>query len=420
MRATLTSKLQPTLPIRAGKYVAVLMLTAPFLTWSVEAQESALPQLSQAKVQVYQQQAQAVTSAASQTQKSLPKDFLTSPAISRESSNQAAQHASIVDTADPSALDKLRTGLPASGGFGDSLKYGKHVVVSSDGPEVIALIHQISVSDAKDHEALLERLQVFVANHSPEAINFMGFLLETGSMGYPKDTGRAAKFYQLAASSNYQPAIYNLALVAGYGKNGKADLSLALNLLSTASALGPDTSQRICGMASFISFRMGQQDASRSFARDCLSPLARLAPPASADQISLPNRIALLRGSLAAGVDDAYPLIEQIAKAYAGTDINFTYCKYALLNRLRSAHQPVNLNQSAQQCLEQLPLFQAKSLSSKQQIIAGVSSFIPSEMEMLKQMRQSNRFHYGWPAPFLPFPQQEVDLLERLVPKNKP
>jgi len=55
----------------------------------------------------------------------------------------------------------------------------------------------------------------------------------------------------------------------------------------------------------------------------------------------------------------------------------------------------------------------------RDQVIAGVAAFVPTEISTLASMRRSNHFHYGWSVPYLPFGQQEVNLFEALMPKGK-
>jgi hypothetical protein len=45
----------------------------------------------------------------------------------------------------------------------------------------------------------------------------------------------------------------------------------------------------------------------------------------------------------------------------------------------------------------------------------GVAGFVGPELAALDTMRRSNRFHFGWSVPYLPFTQGDVDMFEPLM-----
>ena len=49
----------------------------------------------------------------------------------------------------------------------------------------------------------------------------------------------------------------------------------------------------------------------------------------------------------------------------------------------------------------------------------GIASFAMTEVRALEQSRQTNRFHYSWSVPYLPFAQRDVDLYEPVMKEAK-
>jgi hypothetical protein len=264
-------------------------------------------------------------------------------------------------------------------------------------------------------------LQALSQEGFPEAQHFFGFAFEYGLFGVTQDRHKAMQHYQAAATAHYQPAVYNLALMAAYGRSGNKEDELARAIARRAYGLGFESSARVCGLASFLNYRAGFQAIAQKTAQHCTSPLAHFAH-ATDKTLALHKRVSLLRDTFATGIDDAYTLIARISKQEMATDNNYTFCKYKLVERYRNKTVFPALQEAAAQCVQQTGRFSngnANTRVLRDQVIAGVAAFVPTEISTLASMRRSNHFHYGWSVPYLPFGQQEVNLFEALMPKGK-
>lgn len=411
-------------PLTIGTRTPVgLTIALSLCTFVAQAQPTPpIPDHLERDQALYQAQAKAVVSSTKSpgTASGQIKELLDSPAIERETAKQAGLNNQASNAVTLSVIDKIKSQMPRLTDLGAQIKGGKHVIVSKNGEEIIALIRDLASSTPQNQDALFQRLKLHVDNRSPEAMNFMGFVAEAGILGATKDMARATSYYQAAAQSNYLPAIYNLALVAAYGRNGRSDQPKAIELLRQGLAIEPDSSYRVCGMASFLAFRQGQYTAAHQFSNFCPSPLANFSLATYDLQAApLAKKVSMLRLTLQTGVDDAFSLIEQIATPSAATDANFTMCKYRILNEYRMHPRTVNVSAQAQKCVQPLGAYAQKTPAVQTQILAGVVGFSPTELAQIQQMRNSNHFHYDWPAPFLPFAQQEVNLFEPIMPKAK-
>lgn len=341
-------------------------------------------------------------------------------AVRQEEQRQKALNQSAVTATTPAAIDEIRASLPKFAQIGGQLKYGEHIVVSKEGREIISLIRSLTNKPPTDIGTTLRRIQEFASQGNPEASHFLGFAHELGIFGAPKQIGKAVSYYQSAAASNYQPAFYNLSLIAAYGKSGVIDSDQALRYVTRAQGLANDTSGRVCGMASFLSFRAGKHQDAFRLSRGCSSPLAHLARATAGETETLNQRVVWLRDSIATGVDDGYAQIAKISRPHAKNDNNFTFCKYALVNRYYKSQDFKRLRDDATQCVDQMGKTTDNAqgaMSLREQVIAGVTSFVPTEITTLSNMRKSNRFHFGWAVPYLPFAQSEMDLFEPLLLK---
>jgi TPR repeat protein len=343
---------------------------------------------------------------------------LDSQAFKDEVQRQKEQNSGVVKSINQESIANAQRALPQFNQFGGELKYGTHKTVSSDGEKIVSMIRSLTTDSLKEHATALRRLQELSDRGIPEAQNFVGFAAEYGLYGARVDVNRAIQFYGAAASSGYQPAIYNLALAAAYGKNGHADLGRAAGLLDKAATKGPESSLRVCGFASFLNYRRGDQQAALDFSKGCPSPLTALPLALTNNAGTAEQRIESLRKSIATGVDDGFELLESVTRPTASSDIQFNYCKYYLINRYRTAVKVDRLHEDALRCYEQYAPHVADhnvEVSRREQIVPGIISFVPTEITVLQAMRKSNRFHFKWSVPYLPFPQQDVDLFEPLI-----
>jgi hypothetical protein len=343
---------------------------------------------------------------------------LVSSAVKQEAVNQQRMNQQSLTATTPGVIARLSETLPKLTQIGGQLRYGEHIVVSKEGPEIIAKIRALLSSSRNEQRFILEKIQTFAQEQKPEAIHFLGFSSEFGLYGLPKNLNQAAAFYQQAAAQNYQPAIYNLALMSAYGRAAPVDIDRSLARLIKALTVANDTSGRVCGLASFLAYRTHRDKDALTYAKGCNSALANLPKGIYNESEPLSTRVEWLRDSIATGVDDGYALIVKISREQFKTDNNFTFCKYLLVNKYRSRPITITIKEEATRCVDQAIGNKKNLLGQREQIISGVTSFVPTEIEVLARMRKSNKFHYSLAVPYLPFTQAETDLFEPLLIKG--
>jgi hypothetical protein len=317
---------------------------------------------------------------------------------------------------DTSVIDRVKRSMPSVERFGNALKYTSTVTVSSQGAEIVSLIRLLPNRTGKERSSLLARLLNFSSQNAPEAQNFIGFVNEYGLFGAPRDLTRAREYYKAAASRNYQPAVFNLAIMAYLGKGQQPDADMARDLIRRASGIGPEASARVCGLASFIEYRRGDRAEALRYAQTCHSPLANIPIAAYGSQLPLQLRVKMLRDSIGTGAVDGYHWLEVVTRQVP-FDRNFLYCKYHLINQLKQSRLGGDVQSMAQTCY-------ANSVSQKKDsnaptAIKGIVSFVMVEQRELEQMRRASRFHAGWSVPYLPFGAADVDLYEHVMKEAK-
>ncbi|MCX4151050.1 MULTISPECIES: hypothetical protein [Paraburkholderia] len=331
------------------------------------------------------------------------------------------QSASAIQSIGGAELARVKASLPKGADLGH-LRYGTHNVVSNDGDAVVTLIIQAAHETPTDRAPILARLADLAGQRIPEALNVEGFLSEYGIWGTPQSMPRALQMYRSAASLNYQPAVYNLALAAAYGKGSQADVNNATALISEAYSIAPDPSGRVCGFGAFLSYRQGDREESLRYAsKGCMSDLASIPKALYDDQVVPAQRIMLLRASIATGVDDGYGLLERTTRAMK-PDSQYLWCKYALVNKYRRSLVGNRLMDDALSCYHDLQPAGAdprQELIRRETTIPGIVGFVPIEIRALQKLRESNHFHYAWSVPYLPFRQDDADLFEPFVKHAK-
>jgi len=358
------------------------------------------------------------------------RDMLTNPAIEVESKRQQQQNALVAGSVKSDELLKSTGFTPKLDEVFSSIRNGTHNVVSPDGEKIVTLIRSLSTAAAPAREAALRTLKSSADNGSPEALNFVGFATEYGLFGVKKNLARARSLYLAAGNRRYQPALYNTAVVLAYGRDSRVDLAQSAAFLELASSLAVDSSARVCGLGAFVDYRRNAQTGALSFAKGCPSPLATLAVARSQSGPLTPQTLDALRKSLGTGVDDGFSLIAQAARVSApGTaaDGQYLHCKYLLVDRYRAQAKPEprfeHLRDDAVACYDQTtrPLAsvaaepRGAASMRRDQAVAAIAGFVPAEITALDALRKSNRFHYAWSVPYLPFTQQDVDLFEPLM-----
>ncbi|UVA77178.1 hypothetical protein [Pandoraea commovens] len=332
------------------------------------------------------------------------------------------QNSTVVDSITSSAVFNAQAALPKAMEYGTRLRYGEHNVVSNDGETIVSWMIQLTNSESQKRKELLAKLSNLASQRNPEALNFAGFIAEYGLFGEAKNLALAIDFYRAAATFNYQPAIYNLALAAAYGKGQAADLNNASSLISQAFAIAPDGSYRVCGFGAFLSYRQGDRTNATRYSSTCWSALANIPRAIYDERTTNAQKIGLLRESIATGVDDGYSLLARVTSE-AGSDPQYTACKYMLVNRYRKARDNKGLRDDAVKCYQQsIPSnLDAKEATKRMAItVPGITAFVPIELSALEKMRSANKFHYAWSVPYLPFRQQDVDAFLPFVAHRKP
>lgn len=330
------------------------------------------------------------------------------------------QNASVLKSVSSDVVDRAKALLPKASQLGERLRFGDHNVVSNDGETIVMWMIEAANAPADKRAGVLRKLADLSARGLPEAITFEGFVAEYGLFGAPKDPARAMNLYRSAAALNYQPAIYNLSIAAAYGKLQHADLSAALSYAGQAAAIAPDASYRVCGFASFLSYRQGDRGRALQYASSCWSDLAGIARGRYDPRATVSERVTLLRNSVGTGIDDGYTLLEQVARE-AGPDPQYLACKYELVNKYRRAGTANTLRDDAIQCYRRTtPTTNSRDAAIRfNTVVPGIIGFVPTEIRALDKLRASNKFHYGWSVPYLPFRQQDVDMFAPYVTHAK-
>lgn len=344
------------------------------------------------------------------------KQLLGSGQVEQVAATLAQSHKAAADSVDESMIDKMKRSLPSLNQLGSSLKYGSFSVVSSQGPEVIALVRTIPMLSGAERRDALTKLWNFSKQGVPESQNFVGFVYEYGLFGVPKNIRTARAYYTAAASRRYQAAMLNLATIAYFGKDQSADQDAARDLIHAAADVGVESSGRVCGLASFIEYRRGNIDAALRSGKFCYSALANIPNAAYGYQLPIAQRVKMLRDSIGSGAPDGYRWLEEVTQK-AGPDPEFLYCKYRLINRLHTAPTTVDLKTLARSCYESSA--RPSGVIQEDSAVQGIVGFVVTEQRQLEQMRQSNRFHYAWSVPYLPFSQGDVDLFEPAMKGTK-
>ena len=281
------------------------------------------------------------------------------------------------------------------------------------------MIRMLPKADPESREALMHRLQELARDGIPEALTLLGFAAEQGAFGVPQQPKKAALLYQAAARTGYQTALYNLALMNAYARGVPRNLAEAEQLLARAVANGAEGSNRVCGMAAFVAYRLNDQPGMRNFSEACNGALASLAVAANDPAHADAALVARLRNSIAAGVDDGYYALASVTRSKASDDTGFTYCNWLLINRFRTQPASPLIAPAAAKCVDSVatPGSRVASLepSARQQAAFGLARTVGSEIQQLATERKANGFHFGMSVPYLPFTQDDVDLFAPVI-----
>lgn len=346
-------------------------------------------------------------------QQAFARGLLQSDAIGAQAEVERNRNAGVVAGVTDSVVQHTRSLMPKLNAFGGELKYGNHTVVSKDGESIVSLIRATATADASRRTQLLDQIYRLSAAGVPEANNFFGFLYDSGLYGYPQDAAKARSFFQSAANSRYQPAIYNLAVLSLYGRGEVRDVRKSTSLIERAHGIAQDSSSRVCSLTVLLRYRTQAIESAQNVARGCPTPLSALALAKDQNFGSVSQRIDKLKGLISIGVDDGFGLIEEISKELPKDDPQYLACKWRVLNQFRKSNDTSLIRRDAELCYRQtLPSLEGmqSNLVRREQVISSITAFVPLELANLSAMKKANRFHYKWTAPYLPFAQPEVDL----------
>jgi TPR repeat protein len=353
--------------------------------------------------------------------KGFAQSSFNSPVFGQLEANYHRQSKSVVQSISDFAVAQANAMLPKAKVLGERIRYGDHNVVSNDGEIMIAWMIELANAPFAQRNVLLSKLGALSERNIPEAMTFEGFVAEYGLFGTPMNLHRALQLYSTAAASNYQPAIYDLAIASAYGKDQPSDLNEALGFVGRAASIALDSSYRVCGFGAFLSYRTGDREQAMRYAKSCWSALAGIPRALYDPSENESQRITLLRASITTGIDDGYALLAQVTHN-AGADPQYLACKYMLVNRYRISLLANTLRNDAVRCYQQsgnTPTDATQALLRYNTVVPGIIGFVPTEVRALAQERASNHFHYGWSVPYLPFRQQDVDLFEPFVSHTK-
>ncbi|MGC7532727.1 hypothetical protein ACPWML_27275, partial [Pandoraea pneumonica] len=77
----------------------------------------------------------------------------------------------------------------------------------------------------------------------------------------------------------------------------------AAALIDKASSIASDGSFRVCGFGAFLSYRRGDSERSARYSKNCFSALANIPKALYDERTTTPQKIGLLRESIATGID---------------------------------------------------------------------------------------------------------------------
>jgi hypothetical protein len=358
---------------------------------------------------------QQVTVSSANAEQQWNRELLASGQVEALSASLARNHRAVEASVDESMISKVRRSLPTLDQLGSSLKYGNYVAVSPRGPETVSLIRAVPMRTGAERNATLAKLVKLSKEGVPEAQNFSGFVYQYGLFGAPKNLMLARQYYTAAASSRYQPAVFNLANMAYFGDGQTRDVHTAREMINQAAGMGVEASGRVCGLAAFIDYRLGDLDGALRYGRNCYSPLAHIPNAAYNNQLPLVQRIKMLRDSIGTGAPDGYRWLEQVTQR-AGPDPDYLYCKYRIVNQLQ-LNPRANVQELARTCYENTT--PAANRANAANVIQGITGFVVVEAPALRQSQVRLAAQVRRSVPYLPFGQADFELYEPVMKEVK-
>ena len=261
--------------------------------------------------------------------------------------------------------------------------------ISPTGPQINNALASLG-ADPKKNLQILNYIKSAAQGGKPEALNGLGWLLDNGYFGVPKNPVLAQSYFSRAADAGFVVAQYNLASMAFWGRSEKPSMRDAYAIVSQLQSPKDSASGgHICGLASFISWRMGKRKDSVEFANGCNGPLATIAKTYVERDYSTKVKTAVL--SLAI-TNDVYPLMIEASK-----NDPIELCAWSALALSKRNGQ---IDRYGSKCLTDTAAM-AIAVGRKNQI---------------KQLRDANNIMFSASVPFLPY---SIDTQKKMEGFNK-
>jgi TPR repeat protein len=365
-----------------------------------------------------QSQSRAIVSGATVTTTSGISSVMSSSELTAISKDQSKINRDNAASVDDKQIRAVRMALPNFATVvHESKSGGGYISVSADGATVIQRLQDIpKLKGLKLNEAL-NQVNAYASKGNPEALNYLGFIYEHGLFNVSQDQSKANAYYEASARGGYQPAILNLAIANLYGKGYKPSIYNASLYADKAMNIGKEPSNRVCGIASFINFRMHKNDTAVRYAQGCSSALVGLATSTDKSRTAT-ERIKALESSISTGLDDAFSAISTIANEQK-QDGSYIACKYTILNKYRwqLLDKAVNVEAMGELCASQ-STFKQKVAPGQGAMGKIIANFVTQKIDSLKRERVANQFMYGWSVPYLPFTQADVVTYKEIITKT--
>lgn len=263
--------------------------------------------------------------------------------------------------------------------------------VSNYGPQINDALTKLSQDQKKNAQIVAFIKQSAVAG-VPEAINGLGWLSDSGYFGVPKNSELARQYFESASSLGLAAARYNLASMAFWGRGEKANIRKAYNIVSQIHSPKDSASGgHICGLASFMAWRMGKKSEAADLAKGCDGPLALVAKIYQTNDYEFKVRYAI--ASLAI-TSDAYPIMLDAAKNNPQE-----YCVWTALELAKNA---TDIDRYGSKCITENPSTLATAVGRKGAILGA---------------KQSNNIHFSASVPFLPYSIDQQKKFESFNPQ---
>ena len=261
---------------------------------------------------------------------------------------------------------------------------------STMGKETFRKVGNLGVSADADAKLIAE-FSTLANQGQPEALNVLGWLTDNGYFGVVKNPAAATQYFLLAAKGGLDVAKYNLATQYFWARGVTENLPQSLDFLNQIQTL--DTAGRVCGLKSYITFRLGKRDEAYQIARTCTgSGLSLLALAYGTKIVEERNEYATKFSAIS---PEIYPLMLSVVPANEHGDREL--CVWMAL---AAAHNKPQIDQA--KC------FARWHTSNENAQVEAVQ--LKQRIESSKQLQN---IAYSRSIPYLPFPNQSEIMLEK-------